>query len=304
MNYEEIPVGKSKNLIGQKFGLLTVLYRTKNIGKQVAWACKCECGNEIVAIGSHLKDGHTKSCGCYCEVHSTQEMKNKIFGRLSVLKRDHVDKKGHSYWQCQCECGNKVIVRRDALIDGKTISCGCYHREISSDIFTIDISGQRFGQLEVLERVGSNKFNQALWKCKCDCGNIITTSGQCLRKGETKSCGCIKSWGEFIIMKLLKENNVFFETQKTFSDCILPSGYKAKFDFWVNNEYIIEFDGIQHFQSGTGWNTEEKLIKTKEYDVIKNEWRKNNNIKIIRIPYYHKNIVIEDLLLKTSKYII
>lgn len=40
------------------------------------------------------------------------------------------------------------------------------------------------------------------------------------------------------------EANIPFETQKTFNDCYFESGWPAKFDFFVQNKYIIEYDGI------------------------------------------------------------
>lgn len=72
--------------------------------------------------------------------------------------------------------------------------------------------------------------------------------------------------------------------------------------FFVNNEYIIEYDGIQHFiATGYTWNTDENLIKTKEHDEYKNNWCKIHNIPIIRIPYTKKNITKEDVLLSSHK---
>lgn len=53
------------DLTGKKFGKLTVIERTENIGNRVAWLCKCDCGNEKVVRGDDLKTGNTKSCGCY-----------------------------------------------------------------------------------------------------------------------------------------------------------------------------------------------------------------------------------------------
>lgn len=62
-----------KDLTGQKFFRLTVLYRIENkiynrknkkVSK-VAWHCRCDCGNEIDVIGESLKQGLTKSCGCW-----------------------------------------------------------------------------------------------------------------------------------------------------------------------------------------------------------------------------------------------
>lgn len=58
----------------------------------------------------------------------------------------------------------------------------------------INMEGKKFGRLVVLEysHTGRNKDTLAYWKCKCDCGNTIITSGNALRKGNTKSCGCLQ----------------------------------------------------------------------------------------------------------------
>jgi hypothetical protein len=51
--------------------------------------------------------------------------------------------------------------------------------------------------------------------------------------------------------------------------------------------------------------TEEKFKYTQEHDSFKNQWCKDNNIPLIRIPYTHlKDLCLEDLLLETSKYIV
>lgn len=55
----------------------------------------------------------------------------------------------------------------------------------------IDLTGQRFGRLTVLEKVQSYNTN-AMWLCKCECGNTIKTLGTTLRRGESKSCGCLR----------------------------------------------------------------------------------------------------------------
>lgn len=55
----------------------------------------------------------------------------------------------------------------------------------------IDLTGQRFGRLTVLERSVSNKHKQLRWRCRCECGNFCTPLGMTLRKGDTQSCGCL-----------------------------------------------------------------------------------------------------------------
>lgn len=60
----------------------------------------------------------------------------------------------------------------------------------------IDLTGQRFGKLLVVEKAEPHKTKGGkyvtMWKCKCDCGNETVVATQKLRKGHTTSCGCVK----------------------------------------------------------------------------------------------------------------
>lgn len=82
-----------------------------------------------------------------------------------------------------------------------------------------------------------------------------------------------------------------------------------RFDFYIENTYLIEFDGEQHFKETQFFgnekiDTKEALRRYQVYDDIKNQYCINNNIPIIRIPYTHlKKICIEDLLLETSEFV-
>ena len=66
----------------------------------------------------------------------------------------------------------------------------------------VDLTGQRFGRLTVIERYGSNKDGQATWLCQCDCGNQPVVRGGKLRSGHTTSCGCL------FVEKRFKGNNM------------------------------------------------------------------------------------------------
>ena len=56
----------------------------------------------------------------------------------------------------------------------------------------IDLIGRRFGRLVVIERMENNKWGELMWKCKCDCGNIITARGGHLKDNNITSCGCYR----------------------------------------------------------------------------------------------------------------
>lgn len=228
---------------------------------------------------------------------------NQKFGKLLVIK-ELPSQNGRSYWECLCDCGNIINVIGKNLKNGNTKSCGCLQKEKASKLNSKDLTNKRFGKLLVVKKAQNNK-KEIFWDCVCDCGSNISVSTHNLTSGNTQSCGCIKSKGEEKIASLLTENNISFEREKNFENCIFPDTCrKAKFDFFVNNEYLIEYDGIQHFQQN-GWSTKDRLFYTKEHDKIKNLWCKKNNIKLIRIPYTAlRELKISDLILETSKYII
>ncbi len=55
----------------------------------------------------------------------------------------------------------------------------------------LDLKGKKYGKLTAIEPVGKNKHNVAIWKCRCECGNIIYRSSNVLKLGHCKSCGCL-----------------------------------------------------------------------------------------------------------------
>lgn len=237
-----------------------------------------------------------------------QDLTGQQIGNWKVLNIAF-RKNGKIYYHCQCQCENKTEkdVQAQHLKEKRSLSCGCLRKQLISERTKKDITGQRFGKLIVLEEADKEEYNDTKihWKCQCDCGNIKIISGSSLRQGLTKSCGCVKSYGEEKIIKLLTENNIPFVSEKDFDDFRYPdTNFKAKFDFYVNNQYIVEYDGKQHFGIG-GWNDNENFIKTTTHDTLKNQWCKENGIPLIRIPYTHFNeLCIEDLLLETSKFIV
>ena len=83
-----------------------------------------------------------------------------------------------------------------------------------------------------------------------------------------------------------------------------------KFDFYINNQYLIEYDGEQHFFPTSFYGSDRDDIEQKfqcqqQYDKIKDTFCKKYNIPLIRIPYTrYNNLCLEDLTLKTSKFIV
>ena len=236
------------------------------------------------------------------------DLTGKKFGRLTVVEKLY--KKGNEwYWKCQCDCGNFCEVRGVNLRTNRTKSCGCLKQEsdrqpkgnVKNEI------GNKYGHLTVIARAGSTSRGIAQWECQCDCGNPnhIIVTGDNLRRGHTTSCGCERlSHGEQTIVKLLNENNIPYEREKVLFK--FSNGTNARFDFYINNQYLVEYDGETHYTYNLhGWHNEQQLKKQQERDIIKNQWCKENNIPLIRIPYWHlKELKIDDLMLNTTNFLI
>lgn len=292
-----------KNYAGYKFNKLTVLEDYDHKNGRIYWHCLCDCGNDTWVSTGNLVSGEVKSCGCLsgtCNRH-LEDLTNQTFFDLTVIKESEISlKQGRRYWDCQCVCGNKTIVKTSDLTTGKVKSCGCRK---TSPIH----KGAIYGLLTVIKPTEKRASNGSIiYKCKCKCGNFCEVPATNLIKGNWKSCGCMKnkSYGEEKISQILKDKNINFVEQKTFDNCKTDMGRKYKFDFFVDNTYIIEYDGSQHFTyTNSGWDTKEHFIRTRKSDLIKNKFCFDNNIPIIRIPY-NSDFKEEDLFLETTQFLL
>lgn len=139
---------RRKNIIGQKFGHLTVLKfdeeRSNNMGKTYVFAqCDCPLQTTISVRSADLISGNTLSCGC-----NRQSIPiGTKFHKLTVLEYDleKCKEKHHSYVKVCCDCNPSLIysIRADSLTGGKVISCGCEkcsHGEIKIEEILTDLN--------------------------------------------------------------------------------------------------------------------------------------------------------------------
>lgn len=212
---------------------------------------------------------------------------NQQFGRLAVIEEcEHLN--GRVAWLCKCSCGNFKKVTSKSLKDGNTKSCGCLQKETLSKIRMKDLTNQTFGKLTALKPTKERVHGSVVWECKCECGNTHYASAELLLAKKVQSCGCIRSLGNAKVAKILESMNLLFVKEYP----IRVNKINYYYDFAILNEdstlkCIIEYDGILHFSQDSyhGWNNEENWLKTKKNDEIKNQWCKDNNVKLIRIPY-------------------
>lgn len=179
-------MNKDNDLIGQKFGLLTIV-EAYDTDKGIMCKCICDCGNEKITSYKNLKYGKVKSCGCLRSTSKLKDITGQRYGKLVAIKYTGKIKNHSAVWECKCDCGNSVEVKANALTSGAIQSCGC----LRSESRIKDITGERFGRLIAIKRTGKKKNNSQVWECKCDCGNICEVAEGSLQSGKTNSCGCL-----------------------------------------------------------------------------------------------------------------
>lgn len=314
--WPEIEIGKAQDIRGQKFNKLLPVYRTLNQGSQTRFVCLCDCGEYTRQDAYQIKHGTTKSCGCWKgERLSTDiefqrkagqargkqievDYEGQTIGLLTFYKTEEQDLRNNHLWRAVCVCGNERLIpacdigARIKKTKGP-LSCGCYQYK------ELHLENQRFGKLIAIKNTKkqTNSGNY-IWECQCDCGNKAFVPGSALVSGNTQSCGCQTSRNEAYIKSLLEERNINFIYQYYCKE------HKKRFDFFIENKYIIEYDGEQHFfWRESGWNNEDNYKITHQSDLLKNQYCFEHNIPLIRIPY-DADYTAGDLFLETTRFLL
>lgn len=102
---------------------------------------------------------------------------------------------------------------------------------------------------------------------------------------------CNSSKGEREIRNYLKSKNIIFEEQKKFEDL-----NKLSYDFYLPEEkLLIEYNGEQHYETIKHFGGGERFVRQQQNDLLKSEYAKNNNLKLLTIPYWDYKIIEEIL---------
>ena len=257
-----------------------------------------------------------------------KDMTGQVVKNWEVIYLASAPKKQKSnlkWWHCRCiKCGKEKDFCGGEIRQGRIGECKCDKQKnlpktnkISSHYFKNEITksnkiknelNHQYGKLTVID-FAYTKNTKAYWYCRCECGNECIVSGNALRNGDIKSCGCLVSYQESIIEKILLENHISFQKEYSFQD--LYDKKLLRFDFAIYNQNnqitrFIEFDGRQHKYGpdNTHWSHSiDTLTTIQERDNIKNNFCLKHNYPLIRIPYTKLNtLTIDDLL--GNKYLI
>lgn len=266
----------------EKLPTLTVLGEYKNNRTRVDVMCNI-CGNTFSPKASSLYMGH----GCpYCsgrvgktteqfiDEMSVKNPKIKILGRY---------KNNKTPIEVSCNvCGYEWSPTPNSLIEMKGCpKCSGLLRK-TQDEFVREMAEKH----PTITVIGEYVNNRVKVKCFCNkCKTYFYNSPHTMLSNGNGCSNCTTSRGENRIKAWLKDKGIDFKPQHTFDDCkdvrVLP------FDFYIpSHNLAIEYDGIQHFEPKDFFGGIESFNALKKHDSIKDSYCKENNIRLLRIPYY------------------
>lgn len=309
-SYDEVYTYIKEN----KGELLTSREDYKNTKEKMLIKC-WHCGKTFKQSFQSFRNSKHKACK-KCAYYllarerskTTEEFKREVYS----LEGDNYEVLGE-YFNAKTkikmkhkECGYEYYVTPRAFLEqgNRCVKCGEY-KKMPHEVFLEKVYNLVGDEYTVLEeyKTSMDKINIKHNKCR----NVWFTTPNNFLAG-TRCPYCQRSTGEEKIAKVLENNKIKYNEQQTFDNCkyINP----LFFDFYLpEHNLCIEFDGRHHFElCGFGEKDKNKIIKKfnniKKRDQIKNKYCKDNDIKLLRIPYWDfdniENIINEQILKEIS----
>lgn len=226
--------------------------------------------------------------------HSQEYIKNLVESRGYVLLEPYVNKR--TKLKLMCPNGHIHEIRLDSFQNGSGCK-QCMIENMKNNIQYVIAQLEKRGFKLLSKYNGNNK--QITLQCKK--GHIFNTTYDIIVNNNCGCSICNESKGEKEIINYLENNNISYNTQYRFDDCKFY--YTLPFDFYLPRyNILIEFDGIQHFEIVKHFGGLNSFIDRKIRDTVKTIYCKDNNIKLIRIPYWEINNIDKILNKELFKY--
>lgn len=122
-----------------------------------------------------------------------------------------------------------------------------------------------------------------------------------------RSCDMRASRGEIKIHEILEMNEINFKEEYTFPDLQSPNHTPLRFDFAIfdddgNLDFLIEYQGKQHYEAVSKFGGSRGLYQQQFNDNLKRRYCLERQIPLIEIPYYEENLVNYDYIMSRAGY--
>ncbi len=258
---------------------------------------RCSEGHEWrTTVFSVKQGGWCKKCSC--NSGSLEEVQNYAESKggkcLSTFYKNT-----KTFLEFQCSEGHKWTTNLGNIRFSKPWCSKCNNMGPYTKKDMEELANKKGGKF--LSKKYTKYTDKFLWECEYQ--HQWMTSAQsvlkdrwCPRCNEKRT----QSKGSSLIQNYLDENQIIFMKEKEFDGC----SYKKnlRFDFWLpDEEILVEYDGIQHFEEVKYWGGMEKFQLRINCDCIKGKYCLDNKITLIRISYQDKVIPMLELLLKKAQ---
>ena len=251
----------------------------------------CDKGHECEISYGNFRNG--KRCR-QCHLESKRWTNDYIENYLSeygykLIKEVEQVSKGTRRFLIECPCGHQYEVNFSKFKLGRRCPT-CKDTAFSFEYVKEYIEKEGY---ELMEDSYTNSVTEMKIKHK-QCGNIIFSSFHVFKNGKDGGKRCLvckdKIYkGEEAVKQHLNDLGIEFISQKRFKGC--KDAQTLPFDVYVPlYNLVIEYDGEQHFDIKHSFD-KSKFWVTIYHDAIKNAYCEDNNINLLRIPYWeYENI--------------
>lgn len=264
---------------------------------------KMICSNKHeIDVSYHSWASTNYSC-FYCS-HQKAKDKTRLsydFVKAEFEKRDYVlltnnYTNGLQKLEFICDKNHKGKMTFDSFYHKKSGCIEC----AGSKKYTIDTVKQLLENEDYTLLSETYKNNKQKIKYKCPNNHMNDIRFDMFVSGN-RCPNCVistkESKGELKIRMYLEENDIKFVTQHKILEC--KNKNPLPFDFYINNTFLLEYDGIQHFEDTTHFGGSSSYITRMHNDSIKNKYCIENNIPLLRISYQEykqTNTIIEKFI--------
>ena len=252
------------------------------------------CGHKYYVNPSSFLGG-TRCPICYGTYKKTTDMfKNEVFdlvsGEYSVLG-EYFDSK-IKIQMVHNICGHVYKIKPSLFLFGNRCPKCSNKIKKTTEEFKDEVSILTNDEYSVLGNYVNSKTKIKIHHYICDSSWDIVPNAF-LNGNRCPKCST-RSNGEHRIIEWLEDQNINYNREKTFKGCINPdTGKHLRYDFYIpKSNILIEFDGIQHFEPTSFGSNISSHVKNINFinvmvnDDIKDDYALNNNIKLVRIPYW------------------
>ena len=292
-----------------------LLTNSKYTGMNQKMDFLCECGKVFTIAFNSFKAKQYKMCrSCANKIArgsnrlKIEDIKKVILetSECELLESEYIN--NHTKMKFKCGCGEEFYTSWEVFsrktpnnTNKKCNKCTSQYTWRYSEVIEFV---RKNSECELLED-GYRTLHTKM-KFKCGCGEEFYATFREFRDRMKRRCNaCSKKRSSFEehIAHILKKHNIRFVEQYTYDDCIGAKGVnKTPFDFYLPDyNTLIEADGQQHFEIKFG-ESEERLLETQHNDSIKTKFCMDNNIPLIRIPYWKASKSEKIILEKLNKY--